>query len=168
MNVREWFEQELWEDVFFAPQRLQPKRLLYTVDFVGPKLKLLINGFVPHAPWSSGNSVNRADALFDAVKPLVGRFGASVVYIHEPDGAYSEIVQLRDHLDPVYCRTNLLWWFDRNPADQAGPAYLCLVFHGQNALLVFRQNRGIEISCYGNPQIAEEICQKLFGETKAE
>lgn len=160
MKIRELIEKELWDKAYFSPGRLQPKRLLYAVEFRGSKLQMMIDGFTKRALWPAAEA-GPAATFFDVLRPLVVRYGAAVAYIQNPDDAFSEILFVNDDLKPEFCSVVQLAVFDWHPVEEGGVAYLCIAFNGQNAMIVIKHQYGIEISCYGNPAIADEIAANL-------
>ncbi|MBL9157445.1 MAG: hypothetical protein JNJ70_08235 [Verrucomicrobiales bacterium] len=108
----------------------------------------LIDGCHGTPEWDREPSETFTDALFRALRGLVGRYGASWIYITDPDNALS-VFQWEKEIDPNYFNSYRLIEFEKNPAEEGGASFLCIAFHDKEGIVVIESESSLKITLHG-------------------
>ena len=156
MNVQAWIEQSLWKDCYFVPSLAGEGVEIFRSGVSFPLLASLIDGCHGTPHWPQGASRSLTAALFDAIRPLVRRDGASWFYITDPDNALS-VFHWEKVIDPDFLNEFQLQEFELRPAEEGGTSCLGIAFHHGEGLLVFELSNCFTICYYGTPRRIEEL-----------
>lgn len=155
MNIHTWIEQTLWGENYFEPGRAGDCVEVFQCGVSFPLVASLIDGCHGTPQWARGASPSNTKALFDAIRPLVQRDGASWFYVTDPDNALSVLHWTRV-INAAFFNEYVLQEFELNPAEEGGDSHLGIAFHHGEGLLVFDLSRNLTIRYYGSPaRIAE-------------
>lgn len=160
MKLQKWIETNVWEKAYFVPEKLGEKRSIYTTPYSLPIIASLIDGKCSKANWKLSNPRGLTLSLFDNIKPLLSRYGASWFYITDPDNVLSEF-QWEKVIDPKYAQIYELHELVVNPAKEGGISRLGIMLHTLDCLVLFEMLEHFEINFYGSAERWEEIKKLL-------
>lgn len=156
MELRSWLESELWDENYFDPRRLSEGVEVFRSGLSFPLITSLIDGCRGTPEWVRQPHETHSDALFRSLRGLVRRYGASWLYITDPDNALS-VFEWEKEIDPDYFNSHPLIEFEKNPAQEGGASFLCIGFHDREGLVVIERETTLKITLHANPERMAEI-----------
>lgn len=160
MSLTSWVESKLWDDRYFDPTKLSAGVEVFRSRLSFPLVASLIDGCHGAPQWEREQHETPTDALFRALRGLVQRYGASWIYITDPDNALS-VVQWEKEIDPEYFNSYQLIEFEKNPAEEGGASFLCVAFHDREGIVVIECETSLNITLYGTSARMDAMLESL-------
>lgn len=160
MNLRSWVESELWNENYFDPTRLSSGVEIFRSGLSFPLIASLIDGRSGVPGWKRDSHETHTEALLRLVRPFVRRYGASWIYITDPDNALS-VFEWEREIDPEFFNSYPLIEFEKNPAEEGGASFLIIAFHDREGLIVIECESALKITLYATSKRMSELLSTL-------
>lgn len=155
-----WVKSNLWHCGYCEPERLGPKKTIYSVNWRGPLVSLLLDSLDRDPPWRLELNSSYTDSFFNALEPLVQRHGATWLYIVDPADSFSEVVG-EVAAGSNRFESHRLMKFESEQLYRTVIKRLCLLFNDRMGMVVIERSRRFEIAYYGAVERWHEVANSL-------
>ena len=160
MSIRAWIENNLWSENYFQPSLAGDESEIFRSGASFPLVTSLIDGCSGSPTWTRQPAESPTGSLFESLRPIVAKYGASWFYVTDPDNALS-VFHWEREIDAQYFNQYVLDEFEKNRAVEGGASYMCIGLHDQSGVIVFELDESFKISFYGKDERENEIKSAL-------